>query len=235
MDFFRRRWSCFAMLPIVVLFIAWTTATGSGHAGGRPRWDVAADFRIAPNQANPSPDQRGNPSVWSYLFSTTGQLQPADYQLLPLFDTDKFQVPGLESWWGPNVSNPEDQLPAAGINATGHDVHVLNIDWPAGRVIVHPWSGQPVVIGWRSPVPGDVFVTGSVKLAQHPNCGDGISWALDLGAQTLRHGAIQQFQRQAWSAQVHVKRGQSLYLVVVPGPSYSCDSTLVQFTITRGH
>ena len=84
--------------------------TGTGYHAvlyderhGRPRWDVARDFRIAPNQANPSPDQMGNPAVWDYLYDPTGQTKPAAYKLLPGFDTRKFGLRGLESWWGTNV------------------------------------------------------------------------------------------------------------------------------------
>ena len=225
-----------AVMPAAVLMVAGLAfATTSAHGHGRPRWDVAADFRTAPNQANPSPDRFGHPGVWSYMFSPTGKQSPAAYQLLPAFDTDKFEVPGLESWWGQNVStSTDDLLPAVGINATGHQVTTMNIHWPAGAVLVHPWDGQPVIIGWRSPVPGNIFVTGAVALAQHPNCGTGIAWALDLGARTLRHGAITQRKRQAWALRIHLKEGNSLYLVIAPRAGFACDSTLVTLTITRG-
>ncbi|HEV2371494.1 MAG TPA: hypothetical protein VGS19_04920 [Streptosporangiaceae bacterium] len=223
-------------MPVAALLAGGlVAATSAGGAHGRPRWDVAADFRIAPDQANPSPDRMGHPAVWSYLFSSTGQRNPADYKLLPGFDTDKFQIHGLESWWGTNISNVDDLLPSVGINATGHEVSPFNVYWPAGTVLVHPWSGQPVVIGWRSPVPGNIFVTGAVALAQHPNCGTGIAWSLDLGARSLRHGAIQHRQRATWSLRVHLTRGDSLYLVVAPRIGFACDSTLVDLTITRGN
>lgn len=236
MTMLRNRSGYLAVMPAAVLVMAaLTAAVSSGHGHGRPRWDVAADFRAAPNQANPSPGRFGNQAVWSYLFSPTGQQNPAAYHLLRGFDTDKFEVPGLESWWGQNIStSADDLLPAAGINATGHLVTTMNIHWPAGAVLVHPWNGQPVIIGWRSPVPGNVFVTGAVTLAQHPNCGTGIAWALDLGARTLRHGAITQRQRQAWALRVHLKQGNSLYLVIAPRAGFACDSTLVSLTITRG-
>jgi len=231
----RWRAGYLAILPAVVLLAGGLTTASAASGHGRPRWDVSADFRLAPDQANPSPDRMGHPGVWSYLFSPDGHQDPADYQLLPAFDTDKFEIPGLESWWGQNVStSTDDLLPAVGINTTGHAVTVMNIHWPAGAVLVHPWSGQPVVIGWRSPVPGNVFVTGTVALAQHPNCGTGIAWALDLGAQAIRHGAIQQLQRQRWSLRVHLKEGTSLYLIVAPRIGFVCDSTLVSLTITRG-
>jgi hypothetical protein len=236
------------LLPVVVLLAAsivfrWTTpgtaAESTGHnSHGRPRWDVAQDFRIVPNQANTSPDRMGDPVVWSYRYSPTGQENPAAYQLLPEFDTDKLDVQGLESRSGTNVSLDEhDLLPAVGINATGHDVSppvAPDIHWPAGVVLVHPWWGQPVVIGWRSPVTGTIFVAGNVSLAQQPNCGDGIDWALDLESTVLAHGTVQQFQRNTWSLPVHVSKGQSLYLIVSPGATIYCDSTLVDLTVTKG-
>jgi hypothetical protein len=177
----------------------------------------------------------GNPDVSSYLYSPSGQLNPIAYQLLTGFGSEKFHIPGLESWWGQNVSIDEDDLlPAVGINATGHEVSPYNVHWPAGEVLVHPWRGQPVVIGWRSPVPGNVFVTGAVSLAQQPNCGDGIDWAFDIEGTALAQGTIQQLQHNTWSLKVHVSRGESLYFTVSPRTTIGCDSTLVDLTITRG-
>lgn len=234
----RNRSGWFAVLPVVALLAVSTTQSTGGNGHGQPRWNVAQDFRIAPNQANPSPDGMGDPAVWSYLYSPTGQQNPAAYQPLPGFDTDKLDVQGLESWWGTNISIDEDDLlPAVGINATGHEVSPPvdpGVHWPTGAVLVHPWWGQPVVIGWRSPVSGNVFVTGNVSLAQQPNCGDGIDWALDLGANVLARGTIQQLQRNSWHLRVHLAKGQSLYLVVAPRANIFCDSTLVGLTITRG-
>ena len=236
MNLARCRFGYLAVTPAVVLLVgAMTTGMSPATGHGRPRWDVAADFRTAPDQANPSPDRMGHQGVWSYLFSPSGKQNPAAYRLLRAFDTDKFEVPGLESWWGRNVSTSQDDLlPAVGINATGHEVTRFHVHWPAGAVLVHPWSGQPVVIRWRSPVSGNIFVTGAVALAQHPNCGTGIAWAVDLGARTLRHGAITHRQRQGWSLRVHLKSGKSLYVVVAPRIGFACDSTLVSLTITRG-
>ena len=198
---------------------------------------MARDFRIAPNQVNPSPDRWGNTAVWSYLYSPTGEENPAGYKLLSNFDTDKFDVRGLESWWGTNVSsNDDDLLPAVGINATGHEVSPPtdpSVHWPVGDVLVHPWQGQPVVIGWRSPVHGSILATGNVSLAQQPNCGDGIDWAFDLGTRVLAHGTIQLLQSNGWHLTVHLSKGKSVYLVVAPRASILCDSTLVGLAITR--
>ena len=34
-------------------------------------WNLATDFRVFPNQANPSGDRFGNPAVWRYMFSSS--------------------------------------------------------------------------------------------------------------------------------------------------------------------
>jgi hypothetical protein len=210
----------------VVLLIA-GIATPSASAS-RPQWDVAADFSVYPHQENPS-------GVWSYLYSSSGQLDPTAYKPLQTFSNDKFGIPGLESWWGSQESTgPDDLLPAIGINATGHDVSPSNVNWPAGDVLVHPGSGQPVVIGWSSPVPGNVWVSGMVWLAQQPNCGDGIDWSLDLGGTVLDHGSLAGLEDKGWLKTVKVSPGQSLYLTVSSRTTIYCDSTLVHLNITRG-
>jgi len=76
-------------------------------------------------------------------------------------------------------------------------------------------------------------VTGALALAQHPNCGTGIAWALDLGGRTLGHGAIQQLQRQRWSARVHLKKGTNLNLILCRA-SGDRDSTAKYRTYASG-
>jgi hypothetical protein len=230
--FMRTRFKGLAALAVVVLIAGVATPSASAS---RPTWDVRADFRVFPNQENPSPDQMNNPGVWSYLYSPSGQLNPGAYKLLPGFSTDKFAIPGLESWSGDNVSTSQyDLLPTVGINATGHEVSPSNVHWPADDVLVHPWWNQPVVIGWRSPVHGDVTVSGIVSLAQQPNCGDGVDWALYLDETVLAHGTIAQLEDNTWFLPVHVSPGHSLYLTVSSRTTIYCDSTLVDLNITRG-
>ena len=197
-------------------------------------WDAAADFQLAPQQMNPSPDSFGNPAVWSYQFGSTTDPNPATFQLLPSFAPNKFGVQGLESWWGDNASgNSLDRLPAVGINATGHPVDYMHIVWPPNTILVHPWWGERVIIGWRSPIAGNVLVTGSVSLPQQGNCGNGTSWSLDRDSSTVASGTISGIQTAAWSTRQHVSRGQHLYLEVDPRGDISCDSTLVHLTITQ--
>src|SRR5881396_328981 len=61
-------------------------------------WNLAADFKVAPDQANPNPDQYGNLEVWWFM---SGQAKDTStFALLPEFISDAFAVDGLEQWQG---------------------------------------------------------------------------------------------------------------------------------------
>ena len=196
------------------------------------QYDIAADWRLAPNQANPSPVRGVAVATWSYLYGTTEPADRANYQLLPNFATNKFGIAGLQTWWGPNVSSVNDNLPAVGINASGHDASYKGVLWPAGAVLVHPWANEPVVVAFRSPSDGNYAITGGVAMAQIPNCGNGIGWALDRSGTHLQQGRIQPTQTADWSVTTHLDKYQRVFLVVSPMGSYACDSTLVRLTVT---
>ncbi len=61
-------------------------------------------------------------------------------------------------------------------------------------VAVHPSPTLQAVVGWRSPMTGTVRVAGTVQHA-HPECGNGVTWALELRRggtrQRLAHGFAQ--------------------------------------------
>ena len=213
------------------------------------RWSLQADFRSPPLQANPVDDVCGNLGVWSYLASdaaTYPARDPARYERLSTFVGDGFGVPGLETWMGTNAMGPGlVNLPALSINATGADVNVLGIDWPAGRINVHPYSNQHVVVGWRSPWTGLYRVEGrlrdlDVSCASGAN---GVAWYLDHydgvvntevasgavaegGEQFLEHGT-----GGGSLASIAVARGEYLYLVVDGLGAIGCDSTQLDLVI----
>jgi hypothetical protein len=210
----------------------------SNVAGSVPAssiWDLAEDFRRAPDQSNPSPDGFGDDNVWSYRFGYRG----SSYQLLRDFSTRYFHTKGLQVWWGDVVIDPRIHLPEVGVNATGHDVVYDGphsggrpIYWPLGEVLVHPLPDQAVVIGWRSPISGDVTMSGDLWLAQHPNCGNGIDWVLQIGDRVLRSGTIGEFDTAEWSVpRQHVRAADAVYLIVDAKNDYACDSTVVRMTI----
>jgi hypothetical protein len=222
------------LVTVAALTLMPTASSNAVEPAARPTWDLTGDFRVSPNQENPSADSYGHQAVWTYGHEPAGSTDPSAARNLVQFTTNKFGVPGLEAWWGSHPSLPDDYLPAVGYNATGHDVvSPGTIHWPAGAVLVHPWWLEPVVIGWRSPVWGTLEVTGGVALAQQPNCGDGIGWALSTNGSTLAAGTINSLQTNRWSTTLHVKRGQRLYLFIDPLGSIYCDSTLVELRLVK--
>jgi len=195
-------------------------------------WDLARDFRTFPNQANPSPDSLGNESVWSYL---QGNPQSASSAPLPDFTSDKFHISGLESWWGTTVSIDEaDRLPAVGINASGKTAHYDDITWPVGAVLMHPLTDTPVAVGWTTPITGNVITSGTAKLAQQPNCGNGVGLSMWHDQQMIFRTVLSDLRSHDWSTgRIHVHKGERLYLVVDANGDFACDSTLIDMTIRK--
>ncbi|MBK7878647.1 MAG: hypothetical protein IPJ77_23565 [Planctomycetes bacterium] len=212
-------------------------------------WNLAADFRIAPDQENPNRDACGNVGVWHFLASdpsTPGVHEPSTYAPLTGFITDAFLVDGLESWQGPNVMAPGyPNLPSIAINATGTDQLVEGFTWPAGVVNVHPYFGQMVIVGWRSPYTGRVTVTGSVRdlddtCASSP---DGVAWTIDhydgVSNETLVMGALadggaQEFRLADGGGRLvalALNEGDFLYFTVDPLSEIGCDSTALDIVI----
>ena len=211
------------------------TSVGVSHS-----WNIAHDFQLGPNQANPS-----NGGVWSYLQSGSNPLDPSGYTKLPTFTSQAFGMAGLQQWTGSFVStSPQDLLPAAGVNASGGSLHPTTFVWPNGVFRVHPWT-PAVVVGWTSPFTGTVHVEGAVTHLDQ-SCGDGVRWNVLSGSTRLASGQVTfganagQFLSEGTGGaslnQISVTTGQSLYFVVDAGAqaNFSCDSTALDVTIVEG-
>jgi hypothetical protein len=203
-------------------------------------WNLAHDFAVSPNQANPNPDGCGNAGVWSFLDSDPAWFPVHDaltYRLLPEFTASAFGQPGLEQWHGTvDLGGVDNKLPAVGINNTGSPQSILGIDWPAGAVRVHPALHRFAIVGWKSPVTGNVRVTGGVADLQ-PGGNDGIVWSVDyydgsttsiLASGSIPDGGGQLFQDGFGAANlvsVAVNVGDQLYFVVDKWTDLGGDST----------
>ena len=108
---------------------------------------------------------------------------------------------------------------------------------------MHPGPDRNVAVGWRSPIAGRVGIRGKVAHA-HPSGGDGVSWRILHGSQaseakTLAAGAIdrggaQVFgTREAALAEIAVKPGDMIALVLDPRQSHECDSTVIALVINE--
>src|SRR6266508_2545478 len=186
------------------------------------QWNLAADFRLSPNQANPNPDSYGNPNVWYFMQGTLFQ-DPASYTLLPEFITDTEFIPGLQQWQGTFVSQSvKDKLPDAGKNATGTVQRIRGITWPADVFRVHPSPTQGAVVGWRSPISGRVSVAGGVTDLD-PACGNGVSWSIKKNVAyyaggSIPNGGAQRFADDVFNgpllANLAIAQGDFLYIIV---------------------
>jgi RHS repeat-associated protein/uncharacterized repeat protein (TIGR01451 family) len=212
------------------------TSTGVSRS-----WNIAHDFQLAPNQANPS-----NGGVWTYLQSGSNALDPSGYSKLPNFTSQAYSIAGLQQWTGTFASGgrADDMLSAAGVNASGVSQHPLTFVWPNGVFRVHPWT-PAVVVGWTSPFTGTVHVEGAVTHLDQ-SCGDGVRWNVLSGSTKLASGQVTfganagQFLSEGTGGaglnQISVTTGQSLYFVVDAGANgdFYCDSTALDVTVVEG-
>jgi hypothetical protein len=211
--------------------------SASAFGGPSSRWSLAGDFRIAPDQQNPSSDAYGHPGVWSYMQSTGDSHDPTTYSLLPVFQTNEDGVTGLEDWTASPCSEGSDCFPHIGINATGSD-QILNggtVAWPTGAILVHPSPTNMAVVGWTSPINGRVTMSGSFDLVQQPNCGNGVVATLDNGARTLATFLVTPTQPiTSFELRLVVHRRNAYFLTINSNQQdYGCDSTVVTWTINR--
>jgi hypothetical protein len=199
---------------------------------GTLTWDLAADFSVAPNQANPNPDQYGNPDVW-YLMQGLAA-DSATYTLLPGFVPSAFDVEGLEQWQGHHPEGgPTDKLPAVGVNATGIDQTVGTFTWPAGAVRVHP-AYRSVIVGWQSPIDGAVSVD-VLFTDMDGNGGNGARWGSRLNDLALAYGWYADGGGGGFaSSLIFVSKGDFIYFYVASYlGDFSHDSTRLDVTITQ--
>ena len=127
-------------------------------------------------------------------------------------------------------------LPALLTNASDQHVRVPGNMKPHG-VAVHPTPTLRAVVGWRSPVAAIIRIGGKVAHA-HPECGNGVTWSLELrrnatrqrlaagvahGANAVEFGPLEQLA---------VEPGDIVSLAIGPRDgNHSCDLTAVDLTI----
>jgi hypothetical protein len=193
----------------------------SASAGVPQTWDPAADFGLASTR-NPSRDQYGNPAVWSYLRTPGAEHDPASYFLLPDF-ADPLPTFGGEAWYD------SDYLNLLIGRRTADDILYL-----------HPWSDGPIrkdaILGWMSPISGEITVAGTVARAQHTcpvDAGD-IIFSVDRGATSLKQLILGFAQNAKFSLTTSVAVGESLHFIVDPDADANCDLVELRLRISHG-
>lgn len=172
-------------------------------------WAQPSDFEAAP-AANPGPDGPGHPDVWSYFSSPTTHA-PDTYELLPTYMSNE--------WTDRRFIN----------------LHV-NLD---RGLVLHPFASETegvryIILGWKSPIAGEVTISGSADLLQRtcPQAADGVVLSIDHGSQTVATREIAAGGTATYELTVTIQLGDSIFFVVDPTVNSNCDSTALNFTIS---
>jgi hypothetical protein len=214
---------------------ATTTSEPAGATTPKPappdevRWDLASDFRRHPAD-NPFPHVVGGPPVWS-LRRGPGLDRSGTYPRLPEY-TREF-ARGLAAWHG--VSGACGGLPAVGVTAS-RPANVCDALVPEQSVFVSPDRDQLAVVGWESPITGEVEV-GAGFGDLDADCGGSIPYWIDLDTSPLAAGeVVRGGSKTLPPIRTPVSVGQSIYVVVGPSADAraGCDAAQMHVTITLG-
>jgi hypothetical protein len=161
-------------------------------------------------------------------------LEQGDYKRFSIPVRDYQGVASVYQWRG------EAETPWLVVNTNMATRTIGTWSAPSLSVVVHPGPNNGVVIGWQSPVEGNINVLGGL-ISADPNGGDGIAWMLDHrtanGAKTLASGDIPAGGSQALGGEfgdprlknIRVRKGDMLQLLVLPLEDEKHDATLVLF------
>jgi hypothetical protein len=130
---------------------------------------------------------------------------------------------------------------ALSVLANSSDQHVrVPGNMKPHSVAVHPAPSRRVLVSWRSPMATTLRAEGAVQHA-HPECGNGVTWALELRRgstrQRLAAGTSQGAKEVKFGPldNLTVQPGDVLSLVVGPRDgNHSCDLTAVDLDLTDG-
>jgi hypothetical protein len=199
---------------------------GSSTGPGRSLkvFDAVADFSSTTN---------ADSSVWSYRYQN-GLTRNGNYSLLPAYGSDV-----IETWTptDPDAWRVQSYLPAIGVNRTGADVTIIGtgLTWPAGAMLVHPGSGQLVILTWTAPSEATAAIDFSFR-SLHAACGNGIAWFVERNNDggTLASGSlvsgVSSGDRNLAGVRLHA--GDRINFVVDPNSDFVCDSTELTATVT---
>ncbi len=131
------------------------------------------------------------------------------------------------------------ELPIVVANSSAQHVRIPGNLKPHS-VAVHPSPSLRVAVGWKSPVSAVLRVEGRVQHA-HPECGNGITWTLELRRGAVRQklaAGVSQGAKEIVVGPVQdlaVQPGDLVSLLIGPrGENHACDLTAVDLTLVGG-
>ena len=196
---------------------------------------AAAEASTSPGEIN-AVDISGrigvDPEDLKAWFGYLGIGSPSDFKLDLL--TEKIEKTGAYDFvqgWGTS------KAPMLLANSSNENVRVPGNMKPRG-VAVHPSPTRNVAAGWRSPRAATLHVEGQVTRA-HPECGNGITWSLELRRGSTRQYLARGEARNAAPVmigpfdKVRVQPGDLVSILVGPREgNHACDLTTVDLRLT---
>jgi hypothetical protein len=135
----------------------------------------------------------------------------------------------IQGWGSPD-------LPSLVTNSSDQHVRIPGNMKPHG-VCVHPTPTLSACVGWQSPLSGVVRVEGKVTHA-HPECGNGVTWALELRRGTTRRSLASGVAQGSTTgpfgptAPLRVETGDLVSLVIGPrNGDHACDLTDLELVL----
>ena len=129
------------------------------------------------------------------------------------------------------------RTPMLAVNQGDNPTRINTRTYPARGVTIHPSPTVEAVIFWRSPVQGQVEVSGLIKDAD-AGCGNGIEWRVEMfgryGQRGIGAGTIDRGKHSSFASadSIPVQPGDLLRISVNPrSKNYVCDTTEVQLQI----
>jgi hypothetical protein len=145
-------------------------------------WTLRDQFRTGAERENPNSDQDGQP-VWHFLRTTRseGPIESRNWlrdgRYMALTDAgDKLFGSPLDGWV---YRAMEPVAPAVGKLLSEYDI---GLKFAPGEILIAPGPDHAVVVGWRSPVGGQLEIDGAFEHGQNC-CGDNsrVRWFVDHG------------------------------------------------------
>jgi hypothetical protein len=128
------------------------------------------------------------------------------------------------------------ETPSLVANSSKRHVRIPGNMKPHG-VCVHPSPTLNAAVGWRSPVAGVVRVTGKVTHA-HPECGNGVTWSLEVRRGSTRQRLGSGFAQGSRDAslgpveKLEVQKGDLISILIGPRDgNHACDLTDLELVI----
>lgn len=206
---------------------AFLLTDGSGSEPPRV-WNPVADWRRAPNQENPSHDRMGTSGVWRYMQSTSPDSHDRTaYVLLPNYE-------GVDAWKQEGMDGTSPDLHEAWNEPTLINAFI-GLGEPRGKgplLYLHP--AVNVILGWSSPLQGEVAIEGVVARPQDP-CSvphGRLLFTIAHDSNTLRSIGLDVGDESGFDLHTAVSVGDTIYFVIAAGADARCALTSLQLQIT---